>query len=143
MMKITLKQLNRSYGHLQLLAAQELPAKVAYKIGRIIDGAESEQNRLNKAIGKVAKDLGFALGTQNQPPQMIETKAAVPEDIIEKFNDQADDLMTAEVELWGDPFKLSELASAKLTGAMCATLSWMIIEDDAAAEPPKAAAAAA
>ena len=143
MMKVTLKQLNRGYGHLQQLAAQELPAKVAYKVGRILDGAESEQNRLNKAFAKIAKDLGFTLGSQNQPPQMIETKAAVPEDIIEKFNGQADDLMTAEVELWGDPFKLSELTTAKLTGAMCATLNWLIIEDDAAAEPPKVAAAAA
>lgn len=143
-MKITLKQLNRGYGHLQFLASQELPAKVAYKVGRILDGAESEQTRLNKHFAKLAKSLGFTLGNKEQPPQMIESKGEVPEEIIEKFNDQADELMTAEVELWGDPFKVSELANcAKLTGAMCATLHWMIIEDDATAEPPKVAAAAA
>ena len=144
MIKVTLKQLNRSYGHLQLLAGQELPGKVAYKVGRILDGVESEQTRLNKALTKEAKALGFTLGNKDQAPQMIESKASVPDEIIEKFNDQAEELMTAEVELWGDPFKVSELAAhAKLTGAMCATLNWLIVDDGETAEPPKAAAAAA
>lgn len=145
-MRINLKQLNKSYQQLQLLAGKELPkgqGKLAYKLGRIKETADDEVERLNKELAKMSKAHGFYIGGPNQPPRPVNKDEELTDEQIEAFNDDADKMMNETfIDLWGDPFRLEELEPhIALSGEMCAKLSWLIIDGERKEKAESAAAA--
>lgn len=138
-MKLSLRELNKSYSQLQLLCAQEVPKgqeKLAYKLGRIKDGADSEIERMNKSLYRMAKARGFLLQANGASPRMIGSDKQAEDELIAEFNEEAELLMDDTIiELWGVPFTLDDIKHHfTLTGEMCAKLGWLIRDEDADAE---------
>lgn len=130
-MKITLKQLNNGFQPLQAIAANELPAKLAYKLGRIVAACNSEMESYRKAITALIKKYGEGdeiKGYKVEP----ETEAMVD------FQREVEDLLNLEVEFWGDPIALAEIEPhAKLKASDLAWLDWLITDGEGESEKPK------
>lgn len=130
-MKLTLKQLNDGYQPLQSVAAHEFPAKLAYRLGRIVNACNSEMELYRKTINDLIRKHGEGDDVQGyRVEQNSEAMAA--------FNREAEELLETEIEIWGDPIGINELEPhAKLKPSDLAWLDWLIVDGEAAEEKPK------
>jgi len=119
-MKITLKQLNESFAPLGKFANDEaLTVKQKYWLSRIAGAAEKEMQTLEKHRTDLVKKHG----------DEKDGNWTVPAAKMAAFQAEFDDLLTAEVDLPGDPIKLDTLPEAiKLTALDLTRLEWLICE---------------
>ena len=122
-MKITLWELNESYQALVRLASQSLPKECqaqAWKLKRVMAGAKREIEDLSDSINDLMDKCGVV---RNDPSNDLAK--------LEDFNRQSKQFMkSTEVELWGEPFKWSELRDrVSISPLDLADLDWLIIED--------------
>lgn len=119
-MKITLKQLTESFASLGKFANDEaLSIKQKYWLSRIAGAAEKEMQSFEKVRLELVKKHGDEKGDM----------WTVPPANLESFQAEFDDLLTAEIELPGDPIKLDTLPEAiKLTALDLVRLEWLICE---------------
>ena len=131
---ISLKDLNRDYPSLRLLTSREpklapnasaedrkMAGKIVYRLGRIADAAEAQQEATNKTLQKLAKLHGITLGGQDNDPKKVDT-----------FNDSAEVMLESNhfVCRW-DAFTTDELSPYfDLTGDIC-KLGWLINDGSA------------
>lgn len=120
-MKVTLWQLNESYQALVKLAQTELPKdkhKLAYKLSRIVKSAKIEIDALGESLNDLMRKCGFEPGSGEVAPEKLKD-----------YNDQARTFMKETTcDLWGDPFKLDDLADVSITPFDLALLDWLIVE---------------
>jgi len=128
-LKITLKQLSQSFGALQELAQVQFPAKVSYRLSRVVTSAQAELETLQKAHLELIKKHG-AVETDG--------KFEVPKDRLEAFIPEYDGLLSEEVTIWGDAIGIDLLGDAEIAPVVLAPLSWLIVDT---AEPEKVRAA--
>lgn len=119
-MKITLKQLTESFASLGKFASDEaLSIKQKYWLSRIAGAAEKEMQSFERVRLVLVKKYGDEKGDM----------WTVPPANLESFQAEFDDLLTAEIELPGDPIKLDTLPEAiKLTALDMTRLEWLICE---------------
>ena len=119
-MKITLKQLTESFASLGKFANDEaLSIKQKYWLSRIAGAAEKEMQAFEKHRLELVKKHGDERDGQ----------WTVPPAKMTAFQAEFDDLLTAEVDLPGDPIKLDTLPEAiKLTALDLTRLEWLICE---------------
>lgn len=129
-MKITLKQLSQSFGALQELARVQFPAKVAYRLSRVVTSAQAELETLQKAHLELIKKHGAV---------EVDGKFEVPKDSLAAFIPEYEELLTEEVTIWGDAISIDLLGDAPIAPAVLAPLGWLIVDS---AEPEKAKGAA-
>lgn len=114
-MQITLKQLRESAGALGKLGnAAGLPVKKAYWLGRLIDQVEAPLNTLEKRRQAMIKELSPGDG---QP---------WPDDTIEKFEAQFEELMGERIDLPDVQFTLDEIAKADLSAIEMRVLRYLL-----------------
>lgn len=130
-MKITLKQLSDSVTALEALAAIQFPAKVSYRLGRVLTSAQTELEIFRKAhIALVQK-----YGTQGES----EGSFVVPNDRLDEFRPEFEGLLAETCEVWGDPIHIDLLGEVAIAPSTLAPLSWLIV--DGTEEKAKAASA--
>ena len=129
-MKLTLRQLSQSLGALQELAQVQFPAKVSYRLSRVVTSAQAELETLQKAHLELIKKHG---AVEN------EGKFEVPPDQLSAFIPEYDELLAEEVSVWGDPIDVSLLGDAEIAPAVLAPLSWLIVDGSEQSEKAKAA----
>lgn len=127
-MNISLKELNDSYQALLRLAEKEFPKeqhKLAYKLSRVVKSAKAEIEALNESQTDLMRKCGFSPGERNVDPKTIDD-----------FNRQAARfLKETHCELWGDPFKLSELVEyVSISPLDLALLDWLIVDGEEIAQ---------
>jgi hypothetical protein len=132
-MKISFKQLNDSFGALQLLAGQKLPAgKLAYKLSKIVKLCNEEMESLRKELGSLLDEYGATdLMIDDQPTGQKIIRDA---DRRKAFNEAAEEFLKSseisiyEGQAWGEPLKLEEIEKLKIeiSSADLAALDWLI-----------------
>lgn len=133
-MKLTLKQLRESYAVLENVATQKpKSAKLGYRLGRILRSAQSEMEGLHKAHIELLE----AYGAEKNGEGVLQC----PKASLVDFNPAFDELLTTEIELWGEPLTVDEIdGQLELSGIEYAILDWLVVES-APAVVPKAKAA--
>jgi len=142
-MKISFKQLNDSFGALQVLAGQKLPAgKLGYKLSKIVKLCNEEMDTLRKELGSLLDEYGATdLMIDDQPTGQKIIKDA---DRRKTFNDAADEFLKSseisiyEGQAWGEPLKLEEIEKLKIeiSSADLAALDWLISDSEFPASIP-------
>lgn len=133
-MRVTLKQLNIGYPALTKLAMTDLPAKhikLAYKLKRIFAGAQKEYEPLREWLTKLIMEYGAKrLDDHGNPTEVWEV---TPENRA-KFNEIAEEFLSSEIELLGDPITLEDLEKAGDYIALSANdllaLDWLITDGE-------------
>ena len=132
-MKITLQQLSDSMTALEALAALQFPAKVSYRLGRVLTSAQSEMDLFRKAhIALVQK-----YGTEGETAGSF----IVPNERLDEFRPEFEGLLAETCEVWGDPLNIDLLGEVAIAPSTLAPLSWLIV--DGTEEKAKAASALA
>ncbi len=120
-MRITLGELQSSLPALQELASNKFPARVAYRLGRILKAAESEVQHLREAHFALVKQLGEQGEGDNWK---------VKPEHLEQFQREMAELLAEECDLWGSPLDVSALGDAQLEPQLLAVLTWLITDDE-------------
>jgi len=142
-MKISFKQLNDSFGALQTLAGQKLPAgKLGYKLSKIVKLCNEEMESLRKELGCLLDEYGATdLMIDDQPTGQKIIRDA---DRRKAFNEAAEEFLKGlEVSIydgqaWGELLKLEEIERLKIeiSPADLAALDWLIIDSEFPASIP-------
>jgi hypothetical protein len=119
-MKITLGELHQSTPAFDSLATQKpQSAKVGYKLGRIVKSARDEVATLATAQNALLEKYGTPINGSGGQYE-------VPPENRKEFAATWNDLLTTEVEVWGDPFELSEIdGQLNLSIDEFARLGWL------------------
>ena len=142
-MKISFKQLNDSFGALQTLAGQRLPAgKLGYKLSKIVKSCNEEMESLRKELGSLLDEYGaMDLIIDDQPTGQKIIKDA---DRRKAFNEAAEEFLKSseisiyEGQAWGEPLKLEEIEKLKIeiSPTDLAALDWLISDSEFPASIP-------
>lgn len=121
-MKVTIQQLLESREALQTLAQGEYPARLSYRLARLVKSAQGELQGAQEAHVQLVKRLGVEIAPEQwQVPQGDAEKMA-------EFQREYDGLVSVIVEVWGDPIPIAEFGDAPLKPAMLSALDWLIVE---------------
>lgn len=118
--KIKLSQLVSSAESLGRLGGQPLPARQAFLLGKTLKAVNSELESYNATRLETCKRFG----TEDKKKGQFE----IPEENLEAFNKEFQDLLNTEVELNVDKLKLADLGNANLSGSDVVVLDWLIEE---------------
>lgn len=119
-MKVKLQVIWNSQQTLPKLLNRELPAKVAYWIGKNANKIEIEL----RSIDKVRQDLIKKYGKEDEV-----TKTWNVTDGREEFNKDFNELMETETDINIGQFSLKDLGDIKLTGAEVSAIEFMLKEE--------------
>lgn len=128
-MKVKLREIIGSLQALNSLAGQPFPAKVSYKLSRILEQAGKASGDFEKEKITVYQRYGELADKATQTWKLKDESMPVA---LAELND----LLDVEVPLWGDPFKFSEMGDFRASAADLITLRWLITDDAEVAEPP-------
>lgn len=117
-MKIKLREIvktgqTKSDTGLLKLLQMDLPAKPAYRLGRLLDGITSEMKRVNKVRDMLLKKYGEQTMVMENG-KVVNKDIKVKEEFLETYNKEMNQLLDTEVELWYNPMSLSELGDVSL-----------------------------
>lgn len=118
-MRITLGKLVAATPSIEKIIKEDLPAKTAYRLSRLLKAAQTELESHEKQRIALVKKFG------------TEEKAgdwAVQEDKLKEFGEEFSALQAEEVELWYDPVTLDMLLDAKLSAVDMMLLEPFIVE---------------
>ena len=129
-MKITLGQLNDSIQILNRLKDERVSsAKLGYRLGKLYRSAQAEFKEFVDVHMALLREYGT-------PHEGNESQWDIPEEKLAEFNKKWTELLSVEVEVWGNPFKVEEVeGQLELTPAEFAILEWLIIGDEPAEAP--------
>lgn len=127
----------------KLFSFEMVDLKLAYWLGiRLKDSAETEIKRVSKSRDKLVESLGRPHLVKTKVPdpedntKMIEKEIdsglkEIPEENLEKFNEEWENLMDEEIEIKFEPVNLSRLQkqNIKLSGSDMKYLAPFIIDD--------------
>lgn len=86
-------------GGLNKLAKQDMPVRLAYKFGRLLDSARSAGKGANKERDRLFGEMGLEV-----------TERDVPAGLLPTFTQNMDDYLDGTMcDIWFEPVKLSEL----------------------------------
>lgn len=114
-MKMKLREVVDMQNSLGILIQLKVPAKVAFKLGRVAKQVNTEFQDFTKA----REDLIMRLGVKDEQKQVIE----VPPEKIEEFRREIQSLLEEEVSLDFEPISVDCLGEATLSAADMANLS--------------------
>lgn len=121
MPKTTLGKLMASQEALQWIAGQKLPAKLSYKISRVLTDASRRSEEFQKENLKLFQKFGEEIPDKPDTWQLKKENT-------EAYQSEFADLIAIEAETWGDPVKLDELGDLAIAPAHVAALDWLIVE---------------
>lgn len=138
MITIKLSQLVNAVnsGALPRLTAKELPIKTGFRLRSLIKQVNAFMKDYEDTRVDLLKKVEAVL---NEQTQIWDFPSAEAED---KFKEQYLELVEADIEITGDPFKLANfLSSTTFSGADLDVLDWLIVEAEPVAEQTQVAAA--
>ena len=118
-MRITLGELQSSMSALQELSALKFPAKVSYRLARVLKSAEAEMGHLRTAHFELVQRLGTKASDSDN-------FQVLPENMTQ-FQLQMTDLLTESAEIWGDPLPIDLLGDVQIEPSVLANLDWLVI----------------
>lgn len=124
-MKATLAQIKNAIETqaIKRLAGQSLPVKTAYWLGRTLDAAAAEYDRIQRANLDLVKKHGgqeVREGFWQIPPDKPELNKA--------YFEEYGELMSAEVEITGRQLTLDELEGVSISAGDLMALSFLVAE---------------
>jgi len=123
-MQFTLNELVHSLPALATLAEKEMPAKTAYRVGKLLRKMKSEVDEYNKARNALLLKMGTPL---ENPPGTF----SIPPENRQSFRDEEDALLNESVELNGVALiALSSISHLEIAPSTLADLQPFIVEDD-------------
>jgi hypothetical protein len=114
-MKTTVRDLMTAIsnpGGLNKLASSSLPVKVAYKLSRLVDIAQSTGREIEEKRIEMIKTLGeYVKDAEGNDTQRLQVKAENEAEFTAAF----DEILNAEKEIWYEPVTLDDIDAAKLS----------------------------
>jgi len=111
---------------LSRLVTVDLPVRMAYRLGRLLDSAESalKQFQLDR------KPLFEKFGEDVNGPDGVKAGRQIPAANQDTFNAEQDKLLDVEVDIWFEPVTLAELGNINLTAQDMTVLGPFILEGE-------------
>ncbi len=121
-MQISLRELDMSIGALRELSVVPLPLKTAYRIKKSIKVLSDEYSSLAEQIVAKQKELsGGKTKNDGKEWDFGDNEA--------KYNHEFNELMSSEIDVPIQEFKLSELQDIKLSASSLLALDYLIKDD--------------
>jgi hypothetical protein len=120
MVQVRLNQLIESSEALSALASQPLAAIVSFRLSKLMKACDGEIREFGDARLKKAKELGTLSEDGSQ--------YIFADGVREKFVEDLNALLGAEVALPGEQIKLADLDKAQVAPKHFAVLDWLISE---------------
>jgi len=129
-MKVSLGEINNSLAALRTLASLKFPARVAYRLGRVLKTAESEVADFKRINDETVRRLGAPVKPPpdkdgNLPPEEAWGWQVTPENMAQ-FVAEITEFLDEQIELWGDPLPLELLGDVQIEPQVLANLDWLI-----------------
>lgn len=106
---------------LDILAAQPLPARASFRLGKIVNAVSDEV----KAYHASRLAACERYGTLNKQTEEYD----IPPEKRPAFEAEIKELQDSEVEIAGDPVPLSLIEGANVPAAVMAALNWLVVDD--------------
>lgn len=125
-MKVTLAKIVNSAAGLRKLVNEPLPAKISYRIKRIMDAVTSESAR----VEAVRVDLITKYADEQTPEQKEKGDPIRVTQKIKEFQEEFGPVLDEEIELNCEPLPFSDIENVKLTVQDLVTLeTWFEIPE--------------
>lgn len=121
MVTLTLKQIVDNVETLKELAVKPLPARAAFKIGRILKTITNEYNTFQDARQKLLNKYGERDG-EGKLKTSTENQVIISAEYIGEFYKELNELLESQVEVNIDYIRLVEIGSEQFTPAQMAVL---------------------
>lgn len=121
-------------GGLNKLGNADLPVKMAYRIGRLLDSARSAGKALQKERERLFDEMGVFV---KDPDGNDTTERTIPEEKHKEFSETLEDFMAGTMmDIWYEPVKLSELeaCNVRLSAADMIAIAPFIDTEDGSEE---------
>lgn len=121
MIKVQLKDLLNSTEALQKLSRQNLKARLAFQVARMLKAAEKEITDFNEVRTNLIKKYSEV----NENGELIPDENGnikISKENINAFNNEFNDLISSEIEIPTEPIKLDSLEDLTFTAAEMAVL---------------------
>lgn len=121
-MKITIEQLHSIQVSLGKLLDQDLPIRMAYRMGKLAKTVREELNEFEEARVKLVEKIGEKVEEDGKE------KISVPKDKMEVFSQELKSLLDEEVDVDFEPIKISDVEDIKLSAIDMANLDKFLTE---------------
>lgn len=129
MITIKLEELINCAEGLKNLSQKQLKARTAYTVGKLLKVADAEMNEFNEARMKLIKKYG----EKDENNELITDEnenVHIPNESVEAFNSELQDLLSASIELNANKIKLDDLDDVDFTPSEMTQLDPFIESDE-------------
>lgn len=127
MIKTKLKNVIAAEAPLSRVLSEKLPAKIAYRMSRLLSKVTSEVREFNATRERMVKQMGEADAAN---PTMFTIKDS---EKLKEFAEGMNKILEEDVEIDRDPLDINEFGNAQLAASDLAALQDFITEKEATA----------
>lgn len=122
---LSLLEMNQSFHSLQALANKELPARISYRLARVMQQFNELLKPYNEELTKLQKKYASSksLEQPGQPISFDDVESQV------EYYDQLKDLQADEVNIKVSDISADDLGDATITPALLMPLFWLFTDE--------------